>query len=134
MDIAGIGTEIVECLLVGRMLEQHGELVLRRVYTDREIRDCQSRKRALEHFAARWAGKEAILKALGSNWRSLAWTDIEVVSDQAGKFGVLLVGSARQVAREARVSEVLLSLAHCRAYATGYAIALRGGAGTWLDT
>jgi holo-[acyl-carrier protein] synthase len=134
MDILGIGTEIVECLRVGRMIEQHGELFLRRVYTEREIHNCQARKRATEHFAAVWAGKEAVLKALGTNWRSLAWTDMEVRADQTGKYSVLLVGSARQLAREARVSEILLSVAHCRAYATGYALALRGGAGTWLDT
>ena len=50
------------------MVENHGELFLRRVYTDREIRFCQSRRHAIEHFAGLWAAKEAILKALGSGW------------------------------------------------------------------
>src|SRR5262249_47305510 len=53
MEIVGIGTDIVECLRVGRMIEEHGELFLLRVYTEREVRDCQSRQRATEHFAAR---------------------------------------------------------------------------------
>ena len=69
MDIVGIGTDIVECLRIGRMIEQHGELFLTRVYTEREIRYCQERKRAVEHFAGRWAAKEAVLKALGVGWR-----------------------------------------------------------------
>ncbi len=51
MEIVGIGTDIVECLRIGRLIEQHGELFLNRVYTSREIRYCQERKRAIEHFA-----------------------------------------------------------------------------------
>src|SRR5262249_36771069 len=68
MEILGIGTDIVECPRIGKMIEQHGELFLRRVYTEREIRYCQSRKHAIEHFAGRWAAKEAILKAIGTGW------------------------------------------------------------------
>src|SRR5439155_9903409 len=69
MEIVGIGTDIVECLRIGRMIEQHGELFLTRVYTEREVRYCQGRKHATEHFAGRWAAKEAILKCLGTGWR-----------------------------------------------------------------
>src|SRR4029077_7672991 len=75
MDILGIGTDIIECPRIGKMIEQHGEVFLRRVYTDREIRYCQARKHAIEHFAGRWAAKEAILKALGHDWlRGMAWS------------------------------------------------------------
>jgi holo-[acyl-carrier protein] synthase len=125
MDIVGIGTDIVECLRIGRMIEQHGELFLTRVYTERELRDCQRRTRATEHFAARWAAKEAVLKALGSApRRGLEWTDLEI-SLEAGKPEVLLAGTAKEVALALRVSNILLSLAHCRAYATAYALAVR---------
>jgi holo-[acyl-carrier protein] synthase len=127
MDIVGIGTEIVECLRVGRMIELHGEVFLAQVYTQREICFCQARRRATEHFAARWAAKEAVFKALGTPWRrGIVWTDIEI--DQAGNNGVpqvLLGGSTKELAQNLRVAEVLLSLAHCRAYATAYAIAVR---------
>ena len=51
MEILGIGTDIIECPRIGKMIEQHGELFLRRVYTEREIRYCQARKHAIEHFA-----------------------------------------------------------------------------------
>src|SRR6266566_3118953 len=82
MEIVGIGTDIVECLRIGRMIEQHGEVFLTRVYTEREIRFCQARRRATEHFAARWAAKEAILRALGTPWRrGIEWTDIEIEQD-----------------------------------------------------
>jgi holo-[acyl-carrier protein] synthase len=127
MEIVGIGTDIVECLRVGRMVEEHGELFLTRVFTEREVRYCQSRKRATEHFAARWAAKEAILKALGTGWRrGLAWTDIEVRTEATGRPQVLLCGAAKDIAQTQRVSDILLSLSHCRAYATAYALAVRG--------
>ncbi len=79
MEILGIGTDIIECPRIGKMIENHGELFLRRIYTEREIRYCQSRKHAIEHFAGRWAAKEAILKAMGTGRsHGIAWTNIEV--------------------------------------------------------
>jgi holo-[acyl-carrier protein] synthase len=110
------------------MIEQHGELFLQRVFTDREIRYSQSRQKVTEHFAARWAAKEAILKAIGaSGRRGLCWTDIEIRHDPGGKPRVLLAGAIKEIARTQQVGDVLLTLAHCRAYATAYAIALRAG-------
>jgi holo-[acyl-carrier protein] synthase len=126
MEIVGIGTDIVECLRIGRMIEHHGELFLKRVFTDREIRYSQSRQRATEHFAARWAAKEAILKAIGATGRrGLCWTDMEVRHDAGGKPRVVLAGGIKEIARNQQVGEVLLSLSHSRAYAIAYAIALR---------
>ncbi len=125
MDILGIGTDIVECPRIGKMIEQHGELFLRRVYTDREIRHCQSRKHAIEHFAGRWAAKEAILKAMGTGRsRGIAWTHVEVRNDQDGQPRVLICGVAREVARERGIGEILVSISHCRTYATAYAMAM----------
>lgn len=126
MDVVGIGTEIVECLRVGRMIEQHGEAFLTRIYTPREIRDCQSRRRATEQFAARWAAKEAVFKSLGTPWRrGIEWTDVEVQQETGGVARVVLTGATAEAAREAGVVTIHLSLAHCRAYATAYALAVR---------
>jgi holo-[acyl-carrier protein] synthase len=126
MEIVGIGTDIVECLRIGRMIEQHGELFLNRVYTEREVRYCQARKRAVEHFAGRWAAKEAILKCLGTGWRKgLCWTDMEIRNDPSGRPVVLLCGAAKESAQLLRISDILLSISHCRAYATAQAIAVR---------
>ena len=126
MEIVGIGTDIVECLRVGRMIEQHGELFLTRVYTQREIRFCQSRKRATEHFAARWAAKEAILKAMGAPWRrGMEWTDLEVGEEPGAAPHVLIGGATKDLARTLGIGDILLTMAHCRAYATAYALALR---------
>lgn len=125
MHVLGIGTDIVECVRIGRMIEQHGELFLRRVYTEREIRYCQARRRALEHFAGRWAAKEAILKALGTGWtKGICWTDLEVRNEAGGRPQVRVRGGVRDVATRLSIADILLSISHCRTYATAYALAL----------
>jgi holo-[acyl-carrier protein] synthase len=127
MEIVGIGTDIVECLRIARMIEQHGELFLTRVYTPREIRYCQARKHSTEHFAGRWAAKEAVLKCLGTGWRrGLCWTDLEVRNDPSGQPRLLLCGAAKEQALSLGISDLLITISHCRAYATAYALALRG--------
>jgi len=126
MEIVGIGTEIVECLRIGRMIEQHGEQFLTRVYSSHEIQFCQARKKTTEYFAAHWAAKEAIVKSLGIAWnRNLTWTDIEIRTESPGQHEVRLAGSVRELAGSVGVGRVLLSTSHCRAYATAYALALR---------
>jgi holo-[acyl-carrier protein] synthase len=127
MEIVGVGTDIVECLRVGRMIEQHGELFLGRVYTEREIRFCRSRRRATEHFASRWAAKEAVFKAMGRPWRKgMEWIDLEVRQEVGSAVTVHLCGAARDLAQSLQVSDIFLSIAHCRAYATAHAVAVRG--------
>ena len=129
MDIIGIGTDIVECVRIARMIERHGEQFLHRVYTDREIRLCQARHHATEHFAGRWAAKEAVLKCLGTGWRTgLCWTDVEIRTDADGQPRVLVCGRAKERARHLRVADILLSISHCRAYATACALAVRDSA------
>lgn len=126
MEIYGIGTDIVECVRIRRMIERHGELFLRRVYTEREIHYSQSRKRAMEHFAGRWAAKEAIFKAIGTGWRKgIAWTDVEVRHDHLGRPFVVVCGALKDYLQHARIHDVLVTISHCREYATAYAIALR---------
>ena len=127
MDIIGIGTEIVECLRVGRMIEQHGEQFLARVYTAREMQFCQARRRATEQFAAYWAAKEAVLKALGTPWRQgIEWTDIEIREEGGAGPVVEFSGATRELTQSLRLGRVMLSMSHCRAYATATAVAVRG--------
>ncbi|HEX8202670.1 MAG TPA: holo-ACP synthase [Isosphaeraceae bacterium] len=125
MQILGIGTDIIECPRIGKMIEQHGELFLRRVYTEREIRYCQARKHAIEHFAGRWAAKEAILKAIGTGWtRGISWTDLEVRNAVGGQPQVLVRGAAKDAALLRGIGDIFISISHCRTYATAYALAV----------
>jgi holo-[acyl-carrier protein] synthase len=125
MNIFGIGTDIVECLRIAQMIERHGELFIDRVYTASEIEYCRSRKQATQHFAGRWAAKEAILKAIGTGWRrGISWRDIEVRNNEGGRPSVALCGGARDVVEQLGVGEVLVTISHCRTHATAFAIAL----------
>ena len=66
MTIVGLGTDITEIVRIGKMIERHAEKFLNRVYTEGEISYCQRRKEYLQHYAARWAAKEAVMKTLGT--------------------------------------------------------------------
>src|SRR5262245_46440858 len=104
MEIVGIGSDIVECLRIGRMIEQHGEQFLTRVFTERKIRYCQERKHAMQHFAGRWAAKEAILKCLGTGWsREISWTELEIRNDPLGRPHVHMCGAAKDQTRSLKV-------------------------------
>jgi holo-[acyl-carrier protein] synthase len=125
MNVIGIGTDIVECLRIAQMIERHGELFITRVYTDHEIEYCQTRKQSTQHFAGRWAAKEAVLKALGTGWRrGISWRDVEIRNDPSGKPTVALRGGARDVVEELKISKMLISISHCRSHATAYALAV----------
>lgn len=129
MDIIGLGTEIVECARVRGMIEEHADRFLARVYSPEEIRWCQSRKNATEHYAALWAAKEAVFKSLrvtgrgGSPW---AQVEIEYLDDVPR---VKVRGAMREKMGAAGVGTILLTTAFSRHYATATAIALRAGVG-----
>ena len=124
--IVGLGTDIVEIVRIGKMVERHGELFLNRVYTDDEIRYCQRRKHSYQHYAGRWAAKEAVMKTLGTGWtRGVGWKDIEVCSTKSGRPLISLHGGAREFSETLQIDEILISISHCRAYATATAIAIR---------
>ncbi len=124
MAIVGTGIDIVECLRIARMIERHGELFITRVYTDDEILYCSARKAATQHYAGRWAAKEAVLKALGTGWRrGIAWRDIEVRNDRNGAPTVHLRAGARDVMERIGIERMHLSISHCRAYAVAHVVA-----------
>ncbi len=123
--IIGLGTDIVEIVRIGQMIERHGELFLQRVYTEEEIRYCQRRKECYQHFAGRWAAKEAVMKTLGTGWvRGVGWQNIEVLTKKSGQPTIHIRGSAVDLARKMGIHEVLITISHCRAYATATAVAL----------
>jgi holo-[acyl-carrier protein] synthase len=125
MKVFGIGTDIVECLRIAKMIERHGELFIGRIYTEHEIQYCSTRKAATQHYAGRWAAKEAVLKALGTGWiRGISWRDVEVRNERGGKPVIALGGGAREICEKAGISEMQISISHCRSHATAYALAI----------
>ncbi|MGN6545615.1 MAG: holo-ACP synthase [Aureliella sp.] len=124
-SIYGIGTDITECVRIAQMIDKHGELFLTRVYTQQEIAYCSARRSAIQHYAGRWAAKEAVLKSIGTGWsRGIHWTDIEVVNAVGGKPSIVIGGAARQICEQRGIGEVLISISHSRNYAIAYATAI----------
>jgi holo-[acyl-carrier protein] synthase len=124
MQILGVGTDIVECLRIAQMIERHGELFITRVYTDHEIEYCTARKTATQHYAGRWAAKEAVLKALGTGWRrGIGWRDIEIRNDRQGSPSVQLSGGARDVMDQSGIRRLHVTISHCRCHAVAHVIA-----------
>jgi holo-[acyl-carrier protein] synthase len=123
-QIIGIGTDIIECLRIAQMIDRHGELFIRRVYTEHEIEYCSSKKAATQHYAGRWAAKEAVLKALGTGWvQGISWRDVEVRHKRGGAPTIALCGGAREVFERSGIVRMHISISHCRSHAVAYAIA-----------
>lgn len=123
--VLGIGIDIVECERIGSMIEKHGDHFLQRVYTPLEIAYCAPRRAAHQHYAGRWAAKEAVLKALGTGWaHGIQWVEVEVVNQVGGKPIIVLTGMAQKIAEQQGMESMLISISHCKSYATAYATAL----------
>ena len=128
--IIGLGTDIVEIVRIGEMIDRHGESFLNRIYTEEEIRYCQKRKHCNEALAGRWAAKEAIMKVLGTGFvRGIGWQDIEVLAEKNGKPYVKMQGGAGEHAKQIGIDEVLITISHCRTYATATAIGVSSQSG-----
>lgn len=124
MRIVGHGIDLVETSRVERMIADHGDRFLRRVFTEGERRYAANNpSRMVEHLAGRFAAKEAILKVLGTGWSGgIAWTDAEVVREPSGKPNVVLHGRCAEVAAELRITHWWLSISHVRTHAMASAI------------
>lgn len=125
--IFGLGTDITEIDRIQSMIDRHGDHFLERIYTPLEIEYCQRHKMATQHFAGRWAAKEAVMKALGTGFvKGVSWTEIEIESQQSGRPVVKLSGSTAQLADDLGISQILVSISHSKSYATATAIAVKG--------
>ena len=127
--IVAHGIDIVETARLKRSIEEHGEHFLERVFTPAERAYCEAgKKRKFEHYAGRFAAKEAVLKVLGTGWRGgIAWTDIEVVKTPAGQPHVRLTGECAVIAARLGITRWHLSISNIETHATASAIGEAGG-------
>ena len=130
MQVIGHGIDLVEVERIGRMLSEHGDRFRERCFTVAEQEYAESGiKRRNERYAARFAAKEAVLKALGTGWRSgIAWTDIEIVIQPSGKPDIRLAGRCAQIAGEMGIEAWQVSLTHTGGFAAASVLALAGRA------
>jgi holo-[acyl-carrier protein] synthase len=120
--IVGLGSDLLDVARVEQKLQEDSGLAAT-LFTPPEIRYCESQRHPAQHYAARFAAKEALLKALGTGWRDgLSWHEIEIRRDELGRPVMVLSGKVEQLARERRVARVHVSLTHTAAFAAATVI------------
>lgn len=120
--VLGIGLDLVTVSRFARLIERYGERLLGRLFTAGERAYCAGYTHPAQHYAARFAAKEALLKALGVP-RGLTWHELEVVSTASRAPQVRLSGRAAEVARELGIARVLVTLTHERDLAAAMIVA-----------
>ncbi|MCK4463203.1 MAG: holo-ACP synthase [Candidatus Omnitrophica bacterium] len=125
--IIGTGIDIVEIDRFKKTVKKYGNSFLKKIFTNNEISYSKKRRFSNQHFAARFATKEAVLKAFGDNPGAIKkWTDIEVLNDKNGKPLVSFHGSAEKLRKRKKVDKVIVSMAHSRGHAVANAILIGG--------
>lgn len=111
--ILGIGTDLAQVERIRKTIAQYGDRFLNRVFTERERAYALSKANSAERFAARFAAKEAGMKAIGTGWRhGVTWKDFEVVNESSGRPALHLSGIALNTARAIGVNRISISLTH----------------------
>lgn len=125
MNALAHGIDLVDIARIERMLIDHDERFRQRVFTEAEQKYCDAAThRRAERYAARFAAKEAVLKAFGTGWRDgIAWTDIEVVRQPSGEPTLKLTGKCAEVANSLGITDWLISISHAGETSGGYAMA-----------
>ena len=125
--IAGTGIDIVEISRFRKAKKKWGKNFLNKIFTENEIAYSRKRRFQDQHFAARFAAKEAVLKAFGDKLSSIHnWQDIEILNDKSGRPYIRFHRSAKKLKIKERINNVILSMAHCKGHAVANAILIRG--------
>ncbi len=134
--IISMGIDIVEIVEIKKAIEKSNRFI-ERVYTPKEIEYCKGKIDKYSHYAARYAAKEAVMKALGTGWdKGVQWKQVETVNTKirrsetgdgkpdagSGKPEIRLNGEALKRANEMRVNKIVISLSHSQYYAVANVI------------
>ena len=114
MQDISVGVGIIEISRVAATVDRFGDRFLQRIYTANEIAYCRGRAPQL---AARFAAKEAVMKALGTGTRGVGWREVEVTRKRTGEPGIELHGRAAERAKKLGIDRLALSISHSRDYA-----------------
>jgi holo-[acyl-carrier protein] synthase len=111
--IVGTGIDIAEVPRIRQSIARFGDRFLQRIYTSSEIRYCDSKANRVERYAARFAAKEAAMKALGTGWsHGVRWRDCEVTRLPGGRPAIVFHGKAGEFAARLGVKNTTLSISH----------------------
>jgi holo-[acyl-carrier protein] synthase len=121
--IVGIGIDIVRNDRIKRATEIWGERFLNRIYTSREQEYCRRRSKAYLHFGARFAVKEAMIKAAGTvRPNGIQWKDIEIENLESGQPVVRVTGRFEKILLQKHVDHIHVSMSHDNGYAVGQVV------------
>ena len=124
--ISGTGIDIIEISRIKNAVRRWKDSFLRRIFTENEINYSQARKFSYQHLAARFAAKEAVLKAIGdsSNHR-INLREVEVLNDESGKPYIRLCGEAKKIKEKKKISDIIISMSHTHKLAVANAILIK---------
>ncbi len=121
--IVGVGIDIEEVERVRQSIERHGSRFVARVYTPAEVAFVESKANKWERYAARFAAKEAAMKAIGTGWNEgVRWRDVEIVNRENGCPTLVLHGKAKAIAERKGCTRAWVSLSHTKRHATAQVI------------
>jgi len=127
--IIGTGIDMVEISRIRNAAKKWQKNFLLKIFTDKELEYSNEKTSSYQHLAARFAAKEAVLKALGSGLTSrMEWRDIEVWNEESGKPNVRLTGEVERVSMALGVKSIIISMSHTRTYAVASVILVNGKA------
>jgi holo-[acyl-carrier protein] synthase len=126
MELFGIGIDVVEIDRVEASIDEFGEKFLSRIFTASEREYCEQHRRSVLHYAARFAAKEAVSKALGTGiGKDVSFMEIQVVKKPSGEPEVELLGNAANFAKKKGICLIKISLTHADQYAAANAVAMK---------
>jgi holo-[acyl-carrier protein] synthase len=121
--LVGTGIDIAEVERIAKAIEHYGDRFLQRIFTERERQYCESKANRVERYAARFAAKEAAMKALGTGWSGgIRWQDIEICREPGGRPTIKFHGKAAEIAANLGAKRVALSISHTLAQAIAQVI------------
>jgi holo-[acyl-carrier protein] synthase len=121
--IIGIGIDLVEVFRIEKVMTKYPDRFRARIFSKGEIEYCETRKNRFQNYAARFAAKEAAMKALGTGWREgIAFSEIEVVQAESGKPNLVFHGTAEKIFRDSGAACSFLSLSHTASYAVAQVV------------
>jgi len=113
------GVDIIEIARIRRIVERWGNRFLHRIYTEPELRICRTKP---DRLASRFAGKEAVMKALGTGVRGISWREIEILAEPSGKPVVNLYGKAQATAKSLGLDGLDISLSDSKEHSIAFVI------------
>lgn len=119
--VIGIGIDIIEIERIRQSIDRFGDHFIKKIFTENEIKYCSSKFNKYQHYAARFAAKEAVYKALASSWQPIAsWKSMEIVNESSGIPQLVTFGKLREFLSDDK--EIKISISHSDNYVTCVAI------------